>query len=65
MDPNEILQQLRVLLQGHRYGEPFSAHHSDQVRDLFAALDEWLTRGGFLPDAWRQHEPADRDGVPS
>lgn len=25
----------------------------DAVADKFNALDEWLSSGGFLPDAWQ------------
>jgi hypothetical protein len=43
MDPNVALQQLRAAM---RNGEADLAH------DLFEELDEWLSRGGFLPAAW-------------
>lgn len=53
MDPNETLRQLRELLSVNRYGEKIYPDDADRARDLFEALDQWLARGGFLPDAWR------------
>jgi hypothetical protein len=29
------------------------ADKGDQLSTLVQAMDEWLTKGGFLPDAWR------------
>jgi len=48
MDPNMALRELRLEL---------SAEDPDieRVRDLVAALDSWLTRGGFLPSEWERH----------
>lgn len=48
MDPNETLRQLRGELATDRafIGEP--------VKELFEALDEWLTKGGFLPTEWER-----------
>lgn len=47
MDPNATLNALRELLAGD----------DGEVAETFAALDEWLSNGGFLPDDWRK----DRD----
>lgn len=45
MDPNATLTQLIIL-----------AHHEDRdaekMADLIIALDEWLSKGGFLPKRW-------------
>ena len=49
MDPDETLRQLRALVRA----EDWDAADGERVRELVAALDEWLSRGGFLPDAWR------------
>lgn len=54
MDPNETLADLRNM---------FSLSHGDMetadvaaIRDRFDALDEWLSKGGFLPGDWNQLE---------
>lgn len=44
MDPNETLEQLRRAADG--------SASPDEVQELFHDLDEWLSGGGFLPDAW-------------
>lgn len=31
----------------------------DAARDAFEALDGWLSRGGFLPEQWRQFRDAE------
>jgi len=43
MDPNVTLKLIRE----------YSSNGSHQAAlILFHELDEWLSRGGFLPDAW-------------
>lgn len=44
MDPNKALENLREALK--------SGEHEESA-EAAAALDEWLSKGGFLPDAWR------------
>jgi hypothetical protein len=52
MDPNEALAQLRDLLK-------VIDHDADATQVLadfavtFDGLDTWLSRGGFLPTAWK------------
>jgi acyl-CoA reductase-like NAD-dependent aldehyde dehydrogenase len=61
MDPNETL---RVLREAVAYWQDMPSNASDawrrEVADAMAehaeALDAWLTRGGFLPDAWRRND---------
>ena len=52
MDPNETLKQIREVIRDLRDGEMPSMHAADTLADLFEGLDDWLTKGGFLPDAW-------------
>lgn len=47
MDPNETLRRLRELCaldNCHLF--------STEIADLFEALDDWITNGGFLPTEW-------------
>lgn len=48
MDPNATLAELRALVMdgGAEFEDP------QRAAELFNALDEWITRGGFLPAAW-------------
>jgi hypothetical protein len=55
MDPDECLKQIRDLIMRVNAAddrgdfEGFAADLAEHVE----ALDEWLSKGGFLPDAWR------------
>lgn len=56
MDPNECLTQLRRLVAGlaeksNRQGGD-NTYDEDRFIDLFTSLDEWMTRGGFIPREW-------------
>jgi hypothetical protein len=69
MDPDEALRRLRddaIGLRTHAIDAPALTSGGDWERvvafiDQFRDLDEWLFRGGFLPDAWhfaqRRAEP--------
>lgn len=50
MDPNETLRELRHLIEIN--GEE---NFSEEIAEKFTALDEWLSKGGFLPADWDQH----------
>jgi hypothetical protein len=47
MDPNATLAQIRELIAAGTKVD------LEQAAELMTALDEWLSRGGFLPDAWQ------------
>jgi hypothetical protein len=51
MDPNTNLSEQRRIvdrmLNGHEQPED-----GCRLAELSAALDEWMSSGGFLPDAW-------------
>lgn len=59
MDPNEALRQLRMVTENAHvidYGNHREV--TELLRDMIdhvSALDEWMTRGGFLPTAWEAH----------
>lgn len=59
MDPNAVLAEIRLLVtdQLTRGGDP-----DPELAGLVGALDEWLTRGGFLPDSWK---PSSHDSNPA
>lgn len=58
MDPDETLRLLREAysrfedVRGAESGPVVDA--ASDMRDAVVALDEWLSRGGFLPAAWRR-----------
>lgn len=54
MDPDETLKQIRQLVK--EYNQPGWLDRCDveQLVELVEALDLWLSKGGFLPAAWRK-----------
>jgi hypothetical protein len=47
MDPNQTLADLRELAD-----KPVSLDTCEEMQVLVSALDSWLSKGGFLPEAW-------------
>jgi hypothetical protein len=61
MDPNATLRQLRELVKEFNKQHDFE-HPQRELVDTIVDLDEWLTRGGFLPDSWK---PCSYDSNPA
>ena len=58
MDPNEALRMIRRIVdERNRVGatgdEGLSKWEIETFFDHVEALDEWMSKGGFLPDSWR------------
>jgi hypothetical protein len=57
MDPNKTLASLRAALEDARAAAEGDSNDAEieawqEVGEYVEALDEWLTKGGFLPDDW-------------
>jgi hypothetical protein len=56
MDPNAALEELRKLIAEAAASSSETTDEIvdrlDTIAELVHALDEWLSRGGFLPAAW-------------
>lgn len=54
MDPSETLRIIRLTIAQMRADEhpDIRKAHADELAEHVEALDEWLSRGGFLPSAW-------------
>lgn len=52
MDPNTTLAELRRLMDN--YDAVPIIEHADRMGAAMRDLDEWLSKGGSLPDAWRE-----------
>jgi len=54
MDPNENLRRLRELYKQIIERDEYEGvyHQACEMADLIEALDNWLTKGGFLPADW-------------
>jgi hypothetical protein len=57
MDPNANLTEQRklsaLLMYQTENDRPVDLIDVLRLAELVIALDEWIARGGFLPDAWR------------
>lgn len=61
MDPNETLKQLRDAIKAVTNPDSEDRLGVRRTYDLiyaFEALDEWLSKGGFLPDDWHEFHSA-------
>lgn len=58
MDPDQTLAELRdALKQWSRtpIGDPREPEIVARIAERFGYLDDWLTRGGFLPLDWQRN----------
>lgn len=53
MDPDSTLAALRQITD-KSFPEGLDDNEISTVVNLFIALDEWLSKGGFLPEAWQR-----------
>lgn len=53
MDPNANLAEQRRIIARINEGAPF-VEDERRLAELAEALDEWLSNGGFLPEAWQR-----------
>ncbi len=60
MDPNATLATLRnAIIQMDAAESSADLSYqiaAEELRDAAEALDDWLSKGGFLPDAWQHGE---------
>lgn len=54
MDPNETLRLIRLTIAQMRVDTDRNVRraHAEEIAEYFEALDEWASKGGFLPAAW-------------
>lgn len=55
MDPTVVLEEIRKLIK--QYNEVTApefnaAHWAYKLVGLIEGLDEWMSKGGFLPEQW-------------
>ena len=58
MDPNETLRRMRELAaEIPKLDMESLADHwkATELAELVEALDNWITKGGFLPAAWNRN----------
>lgn len=57
MDPDKTLQEMIALAQKVLDGETYpDLDDTDQLAELIINLDEWLAKGGALPQRWQAQE---------
>lgn len=49
MDPNATLARLRELAAD---GTHLTMTETEEMAELFEALDAWMSKGGFMPSDW-------------
>jgi len=57
MDPNTTygwIKEAWVRFDAAAGDAPEQGNIAREIHDYYAALDQWLSRGGFLPDAWQR-----------
>ena len=55
MDIDVCLQEIKDLLVKHKYDlYDFKATDVERLCENIEVLDEWMTRGGYKPIAWRE-----------
>lgn len=53
MDPDATLAQIRDLIVKYQTSaEEMSTSDAAELVELVDGLDEWMTKGGFLPTDW-------------
>jgi hypothetical protein len=52
MDPNAALAEMRELAHDLLNGTDTFTTSAYEIAEHVQALDEWLSKGGFLPNAW-------------
>lgn len=52
MDPNEALKAIREMIANYNSEKGISGWDLEALVQNFAALDQWIASGGFLPEAW-------------
>jgi hypothetical protein len=53
MDPDATLTQIRNLIIQHQTSaEEMSTSDAAELVELVDSLDEWMSKGGFLPTEW-------------
>jgi hypothetical protein len=56
MDPNAALELIRRLVkESDTCTDNQAPHLLEQLAVAVDGLDEWLSRGGFLPDPWQRY----------
>ncbi len=53
MDPDEALRRIREIVKRVNENDNFESD-VPELGNLVQALDEWLTKGGFLPALWHR-----------
>jgi hypothetical protein len=53
MDPNETLRQIRTLAN-RILNDEYTEYDSLELAELIDSLDNWILKGGFLPNNWQK-----------
>lgn len=51
VDPNFALMMIREIIKDYEAGNSADVH---TIIECFNALDQWMSKGGFLPNEWKE-----------
>lgn len=54
MDPDEALKRIREGVKEY-YSDGWTTGQGDELVQDVKDLDEWMTKGGFVPSQWRRN----------
>ena len=52
MDPEAALEEIRAIVERADDEDTDVVEDHNRLVDLIAGLDQWMSRGGFMPKAW-------------
>lgn len=55
MDPNKALAEIRELTK--LWSHQLDDHQVQRLLELVAGLDDWMSKGGFMPEPWMRARP--------
>lgn len=64
MDPDANLAEQQAIIAKYKARGYVHMDDAKRLAELFAALDEWIERGGFLPAAWKP-KPSEYASAPN
>lgn len=62
MDPNACLREWRELYKQLNSCDGMSQEALNRLGELSESLDEWMSKGGFLPEAWARNTGTPLEG---
>ncbi len=59
MDPEAALEEIRAIVERADDEDTDVVEDHNRLVDLIAGLDQWMSRGGFIPKSWNRYRKED------